>query len=476
MTVRVGLVVHGHVDFDEGVRLVRDVARRQPQHVGRDEEAERAVAAGADAVDADRLVDIVGRLGVGDIAVALAEVREIPGEVGDQFLEVGLHRTVLGPEPVERRVGRLGPVLQLQELLHLLLDLGLPGDGANRLRGQVGGGERVGDGAVEVGTIGSHAVAQVYARALTTADVVVVGTILVEVDFEAGPVGVVVDDVGVGRDRGNRRVDLGRDNHAHPEPPLEDVRVVGRAGGEDFDLGSVVDVHGVRVGARAVVVERVLRRPALERHQRRVENFVNRDVAVGPPGIGLGPRRLARLDGRRVLAVRIAVVIAVIVARVCVFVVLAQVVRAVIVGVSVLVAEVRGVEAALVVLLGVVVLPAVRHSVLVAVGGEGVGVPRELPVIGELVTIGVGAVVGDVARVETVIYLPAISSTAAVGIGIVGVGVVVVLLEVGVHFLGRDFTVAVGVVAVIIVVLVTVRVIRVRAENRQRRQRREQHH
>ena len=227
VTVRVGLVVHGHVDFDEGVRLVRDVARRQPQHVGRDEEAERAVAAGADAVDADGLVDIVGRLGVGDIAVALAEIGEIPGEVGDQFLEVGLHRAVLGPEPVERRVGRLGPVLQLQELLHLLLDLGLPGDGANRLRGQVGGGERVGDGAVEVGTIGSHAVAQVDCGALTTEDVVVVGAILVEVDFEAGQVGVVVDDICIGRDRGNRRVDVGRDRDAHPEPPLEDMRVVG---------------------------------------------------------------------------------------------------------------------------------------------------------------------------------------------------------------------------------------------------------
>ena len=79
----------------------------------------------------------------------------------------------------------------------------------------------------------------------------------------------------------------------------------------DFDLAGIVDVHGVGVGQRTVVVERVLRDPALERHQRRVENFVNRNLAVGPAGIGLGTGRFPRRQRRRVAAIRVAVVVAV---------------------------------------------------------------------------------------------------------------------------------------------------------------------
>ena len=95
------------------MRLVGDIACRQPHHVGRDEEPERAVATGADAVDTDGLVDVPGRLGVGDVSVTFAEIGEIPGEVGNYLGHIGFATAVLGPEPVEWWIGRLGPVLHL---------------------------------------------------------------------------------------------------------------------------------------------------------------------------------------------------------------------------------------------------------------------------------------------------------------------------------------------------------------------------
>ena len=72
------------------------------------------------------------------------------------------------------------------------------------------------DRPVEVGAVGPHAVPQVDYHVLVAADEVVVSPILVEADLDSGGVGVVVDDVGVGRYRRDGGVQIGRECIAHP--------------------------------------------------------------------------------------------------------------------------------------------------------------------------------------------------------------------------------------------------------------------